>query len=41
VRHALGGIDPADRTAPEGEAPRWHCERCGDPDCERHLLPRG
>jgi nicotinamide riboside kinase len=24
-------------------APRWSwlCERCGDPDCERHLLPRG
>jgi nicotinamide riboside kinase len=19
---------------------QWHCERCGDPDCERHLLPR-
>lgn len=18
----------------------WHCERCGDPACERHLLPR-
>jgi len=23
-------------------APRWHwhCERCGDADCERHRLPR-
>jgi len=19
---------------------QWHCERCGDPDCERHLLPQ-
>ena len=26
---------------PPGAAPRWqwHCERCGDPACERHLLP--
>lgn len=29
-----------------GQAPRhaarwqWHCERCGDPACERHLLPQ-
>ena len=22
----------------EGPALRWHCERCGDPDCERRLL---
>ena len=29
-----------DKATPAG---RWHwvCERCGDPDCERHLLPRG
>jgi len=27
---------------PQAPAPRWLwlCERCGDPDCERHLLPR-
>ena len=26
----------------EAAQPRWqwHCERCGDPACERHLLPR-
>jgi nicotinamide riboside kinase len=35
VQRALGGPPPA-----EGAA-RWHwrCERCGDPACERHLLP--
>jgi nicotinamide riboside kinase len=31
-------------TVNEGPSPitRWHlaCERCGDPDCERHRLPR-
>lgn len=34
-------LQPASPTAPS-EATRWHwvCERC-DPDCERHLLPRG
>jgi nicotinamide riboside kinase len=28
--------------APPVAAARWHmlCERCGDADCERHLLPR-
>ncbi|HWI12339.1 MAG TPA: ATP-binding protein [Burkholderiaceae bacterium] len=34
-----GGDDASD-----GEVARWHwrCERCGDPNCERHgLLPRG
>ena len=41
VRHALGVIDTAQRGSAETQAPRWHCERCGDPDCERHLLPRG
>jgi nicotinamide riboside kinase len=27
----------------QATAPRWQwlCERCGDADCERHLLPRG
>ena len=35
VRRALSA------PAPPGAAPRWqwHCERCGDPACERHLLP--
>ena len=41
VRHALGGIDTRRSGVDEGRVPRWHCERCGDPDCERHLLPRG
>ena len=36
-------LQPASRPAPaQAEGPRWQwlCERCGDPDCERHLLPR-
>jgi len=41
VRHVLGLSDTAERGSAEGPAPRWHCARCGDPDCERHLLPRG
>src|SRR5437016_5190127 len=26
---------------PSIESPKWHwiCDRCGDTDCERHLLP--
>lgn len=38
VRHAMR---PAVETD-DGASPRWHwvCERCGDADCERHLLPR-
>ena len=40
VRHALGMIDSMDGGS-ASSAPRWRCERCGDPDCERHLLPRG
>ena len=37
VRHALGAWRAGDEAAPN---PRWHwvCERCGDVDCERHLL---
>lgn len=28
--------------AADGARWHWHCERCGDPNCERHgLLPRG
>ena len=36
---ALAVLQPPRAQAP---APRWQwlCERCGDPDCERHLLPR-
>ena len=36
---ALAALNrPADTPPP----PRWSwvCDRCGDPDCERHLLPR-
>ena len=38
VRHALRRPAGADESAAN---PRWHwvCERCGDVDCERHLLP--
>jgi nicotinamide riboside kinase len=38
VRHALQRPSSADEAAAN---PRWHwvCERCGDVDCERHLLP--
>jgi nicotinamide riboside kinase len=37
VRHALGGGRADDEAAGN---PKWHwvCERCGDVDCERHLL---
>jgi len=37
VRHALDVPRPGDEAAAN---PRWHwvCERCGDVDCERHLL---
>jgi nicotinamide riboside kinase len=32
---------PADADASTGARWRWHCERCGDANCERHaLLPR-
>ena len=39
VRHALQSTVEIDDT----KAIRWQwtCERCGDVDCERHLLPRG
>jgi len=42
VRHLLQGPPARDGSdAPEAPPRRWqwHCERCGDPDCERHLLP--
>jgi nicotinamide riboside kinase len=42
---ALAALQPAASAATPAanEAARWHwvCERCGDPACERHLLPRG
>ena len=41
ITAALAVLQPP--TAPTAPAPRWSwfCERCGDADCERHLLPRG
>ena len=37
---ALAAVDRA--LAPPAESPRWRwtCAECGDPDCERHVLPR-
>jgi nicotinamide riboside kinase len=42
IRRALALPTAASADEIEGEPRwRWHCERCGDPDCERHrLLPR-
>jgi nicotinamide riboside kinase len=39
VRHRMARDDIDDEAGP-GRAPRWqwHCDRCGDADCERHLL---
>lgn len=31
----------APRTEVADPAPRWYCERCGDPGCERRLFARG
>ena len=36
TRHAL-----APPAIAEGPRWQWVCERCGDVECERHLLPRG
>jgi len=38
VRHAMRAPSPNDEAASN---PRWQwvCDRCGDVDCERHLLP--
>ena len=35
-------LQPAPEPDARAPAGRWHwvCERCGDPGCERHLLPR-
>ena len=41
---ALASVQRARAPRPSGDGARWrwHCERCGDPNCERHgLLPRG
>lgn len=39
LRHALDAPSESDQARAN---PPWHwiCERCGDVDCERHLLPR-
>lgn len=39
VRHAMQ--QPADEAPQERTRWKWMCERCGDVDCERHLLARG
>ena len=39
VRHALHSSVDFEDAAPIRW--QWTCERCGDVDCERHLLPRG
>ncbi len=38
VRRAM--MPPPDSSAAPGNRWTWICERCGDVDCERHLLPR-
>ena len=37
---ALAALQPVAAPAPAARW-QWVCERCGDADCERHLLPRG
>lgn len=39
VRHALDAPSAEDE-ARSNPMWQWVCERCGDPNCERHLLPR-
>jgi hypothetical protein len=34
------GVPSSTATAPTPARWQWRCERCGDVDCERHLLPR-
>ena len=38
VRRALAPPDGDENT--RGARWQWHCERCGDADCERHRLPK-
>jgi nicotinamide riboside kinase len=37
---ALAAVERALAPRPEGPRWRWTCAECGDPECERHLLPR-
>ena len=37
---ALAAVERALTPPPPGARWRWTCAECGDPDCERHLLPR-
>jgi len=39
TRHAMDEPDSEDETR-ANPAWRWVCERCGDANCERHLLPK-
>jgi len=39
IRHAMDEPDSEDEER-ANPAWRWVCERCGDANCERHLLPR-
>ena len=39
VKHALA-LPPAEDESAANPRWQWVCERCGDVDCERHLLPR-
>jgi nicotinamide riboside kinase len=37
---ALAAVERALLPPPSGPRWRWTCAECGDPECERHLLPR-
>ena len=37
---ALAAVERALAPPVDGPRWRWTCAECGDPDCERHLLPR-
>jgi nicotinamide riboside kinase len=39
ARHAIGNPGSASRDD-AGARWQWVCDRCGDPNCERHLLPQ-
>jgi nicotinamide riboside kinase len=38
TRHALGQLSPPSASDDDARW-QWVCDRCGDPNCERHLLP--
>lgn len=45
LQQALAGLgmdssDPAGRPLAPDAAPRWSCDKCSDPDCERRLFAR-